>query len=48
MQFEDCNAEILKSGEFDLGPGGNLVEMRREFGFDLIVVDAHVGFIGGP
>ena len=48
MQFENCDVQILKGGEFDLRPRRNLVEMRGEFGLDLVVVDAQAGLLGGP
>ena len=40
VQFEDGDVQILKRGEFHLGPRGDLMEMRSEFGLDLVIVDA--------
>jgi len=48
VQFENSNAQILKRGEFDLGPSRNLMEMRRKFGLDLVVVDAQVSLVRTP
>ena len=48
VQFENGDREILKGSEFDLGPRRNLMEMRSEFGLDLVVVDAQVDLLRSP
>ena len=48
VQLENGDREILKRSEFNLSPRRNLVEMGREFGLDLVVIDAQVYLFGGP
>src|SRR5208282_2332667 len=48
VQFEDGDTEVLQGRELDLGTGGNLMQMRGEFGVDLVVVDAQARLVRSP
>ena len=48
MQFEDGRVQVLKRRELYLRPRRNLVQMRRQLGFDLVVVDAQANLLRGP
>ncbi len=48
VQFEDRDAQILQRRELHLGPGRDRVEMRGEFGLNLVVVYAQAGLLRSP
>ena len=48
MQFESGDVQIFQRGKFHLGARVDLVSMRIQFGFNLVVVDAQARFFRRP
>ncbi len=48
MKVKDRDAEILLGGEFNLGPGRNLVKVRLERCLNLVIVDPKAGLFRSP